>query len=93
MIAVIDYGRGNLYSLISALKYLGIEFKLIDKAENLKSHYSKIILPGVGAFGDAMKQLKSKNFISILKENNDKKIPILGIAWACNFLLLEVLNS
>ena len=79
MIAVIDYGRGNLYSLTSALKYLGIDFKLIDKAENVRINYNKIILPGVGAFGDAIKQLKSKNFINIIKECSDKEVPILGI--------------
>ena len=42
MIAVLLY-LGNLYSLTSALKYLGIDFKLIDKVENLKLHYNKII--------------------------------------------------
>ena len=62
MIAVIDYGRGNLFSLISALKYLGINYKIIVKGEDLGLQFKKIILPGVGAFGDAMEQIKKKNF-------------------------------
>ena len=57
MIAVIDYGAGNLHSVKNALVSLGAESKITsDKDEILSS--SHIILPGVGAFGDAMKCLK-----------------------------------
>ena len=79
MIAVIDYGRGNLFSLISALKYLGINYKIIVKGEDLGLQFKKIILPGVGAFGDAMEQIKKKNFLGILKDNKKNNVPILGI--------------
>lgn len=79
MIAIIDYGRGNLFSLISALKYLRVKFKIIEESENFNFNYNKIILPGVGAFGDAMHQIKLKNFYNVLCKANNKKIPILGI--------------
>ena len=45
MLAIIDYGRGNLFSLQSALKYLGSNFKIVANAEELNSSYDKIILP------------------------------------------------
>ena len=79
MLAIIDYGRGNLFSLQSALKYLGSNFKIVANAEELNSSYDKIILPGVGAFGDAIAQLKYKNFISKLNNAYERKVPILGI--------------
>jgi glutamine amidotransferase len=79
MIAIIDYGRGNLFSLVSALKFLSINFKVIDNGKDLNSSFKKIILPGVGAFKDAIEQLRSKNFIKKLKFANQNNIPILGI--------------
>ena len=60
MIAVIDYGRGNLFSLLGALQYLGCKHKLVSNPLELKNNFTKIILPGVGAFGDAIYQLKKK---------------------------------
>ena len=53
-------------SVLSALKYLGVEFKIIEKSENFNFNYNKIILPGVGAFGDAMHRIKLKNFYNVL---------------------------
>ena len=58
MIAVIDYGVGNLFSLSSSLAYLGLENKITRSAREL-DEASHIILPGVGAFGDAMEKLAS----------------------------------
>lgn len=79
MIGIIDYGRGNLFSLISALEYLGYKYSLIDSSEKLSQDFEKVILPGVGAFGDAMLQLKKKNFIEKIRIIKTKNIPILGI--------------
>ena len=79
MIAIIDYGRGNLFSLVSALKFLSISFKIVNNGEDLNSSFKKIILPGVGAFKDAIEQLRSKNFIEKLKVANQNNVPILGI--------------
>ncbi len=60
MIAVINYNMGNLGSVLNALEKIGANAKLEDKADKLKK-YDKLILPGVGAFGDAIKHLKSSN--------------------------------
>ncbi len=79
MIGIIDYGRGNLFSLTSALEYLGYKYVLILNAEELSQDFEKVILPGVGAFGDAMLQLKKKKFIEKIKMTKTKNIPILGI--------------
>ena len=56
MIAVIDYGAGNIFSVKNALDYLGFESILTDKSEDLKNA-DALILPGVGAFPSAMKML------------------------------------
>ena len=59
MIAIIDYGMGNLRSVSKALEYLGAPYRLCPRGKDLV-HASKVILPGVGAFGDAMKELKAR---------------------------------
>ena len=65
MIAVIDYGVGNLFSLSSSLAYLGLENKVTRSAREL-DEASHIILPGVGAFGDAMEKLASTGLVPSL---------------------------
>lgn len=55
MLAIIDYGVGNLFSLSRSLEYLGVECKITRSLEELKAA-ERIILPGVGAFGDARKK-------------------------------------
>ena len=79
MIAVIDYGRGNLFSLLGALQYLGCKHKLVSNPLELKNSFTKIILPGVGAFGDAIYQLKKKKFFGEILNIHKQKLPILGI--------------
>ena len=56
MIAIVDYGVGNLFSLASSLRYLGLDAAITGEAEVIKSA-DKIILPGVGAFADAKAKL------------------------------------
>lgn len=84
MIAVIDYGAGNLFSVKNALDFLGIENKITDKAEDLKSA-DKLILPGVGAFPDAMRMLKTSGLIDTIKSEAEKK-PLLGICLGMQML-------
>ena len=59
MTAIIDYGVGNLFSLMSSLEYVGINTKLTDDEKIIKNADS-IILPGVGAFRDAIEKLEKK---------------------------------
>ena len=67
MIGLIDYGLSNLVCVQSAINYLGYKTRIIKKHNDFKN-ISKIILPGVGAFGDAIKNLKKQGLFSELEE-------------------------
>ena len=84
MIAVIDYGVGNLFSLSSALRYLGLESKVTRDAEEIEKA-DRVILPGVGAFGDAMQKLQSTGLVPVLRAEAQKK-PLLGICLGMQLL-------
>ena len=78
MIAVLDYDAGNIKSVEKALQSLGADVIVTrDREEILKTDH--VILPGVGAFGDAMKKLESYGLIPVIKEVIDKGTPFLGI--------------
>lgn len=78
MIGIIDYGRGNLRSVYKAFCFLGLEVKILkDPSECDK--VAKLILPGVGAFGDGMNQLNTLGFTQPILEAVNKGIPFLGI--------------
>ena len=85
MIAIVDYGAGNIFSVKNALDYLGLESKLTDDVAEIEAA-DKIILPGVGAFPAAMKMLKSKGLDTVLCEQAQKK-PLLGICLGMQMLL------
>ncbi len=78
MIAVIDYGVGNLFSVEKAFAAIGEEVKVTGEAEDLKMA-DKLVLPGVGAFGDCMKNLEATDLIPIILEQIINKKPLLGI--------------
>lgn len=78
MIAIIDYGAGNLHSVRNALNFLGTKNIVSDNPEEILNA-DKIILPGVGAFGDAMKALNEKNLADTIKKAVKAGKPILGI--------------
>jgi len=78
MIAIIDYDAGNIRSVEKALDALGAENKLTrDPAEIITA--DKVILPGVGAFGDAMKKLEEYGLMDVIHRVTDKGTPFLGI--------------
>lgn len=78
MTALIDYGAGNLYSVEKALKFFGAQVEVTGRAEDLE-RADKLILPGVGAFGDCMKNLSATGLIPVIREQVEKKKPLLGI--------------
>ena len=78
MIAVIDYGRGNLFSISQALSHLGAEHKIVTDTEAV-AKADKIILPGVGAFGDGMEALEKSGLEPVIKHAASDGTPILGI--------------
>lgn len=75
MITIIDYGASNLQSVCNALQQLGYEYCIVADPERL-SQATKIILPGVGSAGQAMKNLEQRGFIDTIRQ---LKIPCLGI--------------
>lgn len=84
MIAIIDYGAGNIFSVKNALDYLGLESELVSDKESIKAA-DAIILPGVGAFPAAMKMLESTGLVETIKEEAEKK-PFLGICLGMQML-------
>lgn len=84
MVAVIDYGAGNLFSVKNALDFLGYENKITNSADELKAA-DKLILPGVGAFPDAMRMLAESGLVGVIKEQAQKK-PLLGICLGMQML-------
>ena len=86
MIAIVDYGVGNLFSLQSSLKYIGADVCVTASPQELDSA-EKIILPGVGAFGDAAKNLRQTGLDKIRIEQAEKGKPLMGICLGMQLLL------
>ena len=84
MITIIDYGAGNLFSVQNALNYLGVENRISSRAEDIISA-DKLILPGVGAFPDAMKMLDEAGLTDVIKEQAKQK-PLMGICLGMQML-------
>lgn len=85
LIGIIDYGMGNIQSVYNALRYLGKDVKVVLAGEELKA-CSHLILPGVGAFPQAMKSLSDKNLISPIKMHIESEKPFLGICLGMQLL-------
>ncbi len=84
MIAIIDYGAGNLFSVRNALEYLNIEHTISADPAVLEAA-DELILPGVGAFPDAMRMLHESGLVSVIREQAQKK-PLLGICLGMQLL-------
>jgi len=85
MIAIVDYNMGNLASVKNAFAKLGKETVVESNPENFKK-YEKLILPGVGAFGDAMEHLRERNMIDAIQEYAASGKPMLGICLGMQLL-------
>lgn len=84
MIVIVDYGVGNLFSLSSSVRSLGAEVRVTGRAGDLQAA-THILLPGVGAFADAMAKLEATGLIPVLKEEAARK-PLLGICLGMQLL-------
>ena len=84
MVAIVDYGVGNLFSLASSLRHLGLATEVTGRAEDLRTA-DRIVLPGVGAFGDARAKLDATGLVPVLLEEAEKK-PFLGICLGMQLL-------
>ena len=85
MVAVIDYGVGNLFSLGSSLSAIGADFIITSNAAEIRLA-DKIILPGVGAFADAIAKLRAAGLDKVIKEEAKKGKHILGICLGMQLL-------
>lgn len=86
MLKVIDYGAGNLRSVLHALKHIGVEeLQLVQTPADLQGT-TRIILPGVGAFGAGMQQLHAQDLVEPLRDLLAAGVPYLGICLGMQFL-------
>ncbi len=91
MITIIDYGMGNLQSLINAFQFLGEKVEIADSLKEIEEA-KKLVLPGVGNFGEAIKNLKKKKLFPVIKNVIKKGTPFLGICLGLQ-LLFEKSNE
>lgn len=87
-VAVVDYGMGNLRSVANALRVAGVEPVIVDRPENLSGH-DRIILPGVGAFEQAIASLSNTGMAAALEENRQAGRPILGICLGMQLMCVD----
>ena len=85
MLAVVDYGVGNLFSLQCSLKKIGAEAIVTDDVNIIRAA-DRIILPGVGAFGDAVKKLRESGLFEVVIEEAQKGKPLMGICLGMQML-------
>lgn len=86
MIAIIDYDAGNLRSVEKALDALG-EQPVISRDEKTILSADRVILPGVGSFGDAMGKLRQYGLVDVIHRVTDQGTPFWGFVWGCSFYL------
>ncbi len=88
MIAIIDYGMGNIHSVQKALELAGARTVVTNRLKDIELA-EKLVLPGVGAFGDAMSELKKQDLVSAIKDQLNDKKPLLGICLGMQLLFQE----
>ena len=85
LIGIIDYGAGNIRSVQNAIEFLGAKSELVSDADRLKQ-YSRLLLPGVGAFGKAIQRLRDTNLDNAILEFIASGKPFLGICLGMQLL-------
>lgn len=85
MIVIIDYGMGNLKSVKNALNFIGLESKISNDEDDIRNAKA-LILPGVGAFPDAMDNIEKLSLDKVIKEEVEKGKPLLGICLGMQLL-------
>lgn len=88
MIAIVDYGIGNLRSVQKALEHVGAPARLVSSPAELEGA-GAVVLPGVGAFGDGMRSLQSRGFVEPLCRIVEAGVPLLGICLGMQLLFEE----
>ncbi len=88
MLTIVDYGMGNLRSVQKAFERVGYQASVTSDPEDIE-RASKLVLPGVGAFGDAVKNLKMAELIDPIKDSINRRVPFLGICLGLQLLFSE----
>lgn len=88
MTAIVDYGAGNLQSVKKALDFIGADSVITDNAEEILSA-DRVLLPGVGSFGDAMESMRAKKLDETVKKYAESGKPFLGICLGLQLLFEE----
>lgn len=91
MITIVDYGVGNLFSLRSSFTSLGIPVEVSSDAQQI-SRAQRLILPGVGAFGDAAQKLQDSGLVDTIQDAARRGVPILGICLGMQLLFEKSLE-
>lgn len=87
-VTIIDYGINNLKSVSKAFEKIEKSIKITDRSEDILSA-NCLILPGIGAFGDGMKELKNRKLVEPIKQRMEDQIPLLGICLGMQMLFSE----
>lgn len=87
ILGVIDYGLSNLFSVVSALRYLNFDYKIISDVDENSKDTDLIIIPGVSSFGPGMQSLKNRGQDEFIRLHNQKHKPILGLCFGAQILL------
>lgn len=85
MITIIDYDAGNMMSVVKAFEYLGQDVEITRERSRILQA-SKVVLPGVGAFGDAMESLRQYDLIDTIRDTVSKGVPFIGICLGMQML-------
>lgn len=88
MIAIIDYGMGNLHSVAKAFEKAGAETAIVAQAAELRKAEA-VVLPGVGAFGQGMANLRARGFVSAIQDIVETGTPLIGICLGLQLLFAE----
>jgi len=87
-VVIIDYGIGNMLSVKRGLEYCGVKVTISAEQEEILSA-SRVVLPGVGAFGNAMEALHNLDLVDVIHKVVEKKTPLLGICLGMQLLMDE----
>ena len=88
MIAIVDYGMGNLRNVQRAFEYVGAQAVVTAHRETIQAA-SAVVLPGVGAFGKAMSNLQQAGLTDVIRQVIDRGRPFLGICLGLQLLFME----
>ena len=87
-VAIIDFGLGNLFSVKQACEYAGLQAHITSARKDIQSA-DAVILPGVGAFGDAMATLRKLDLVELLRDMAASDTPLVGICLGVQLLMTE----